>query len=762
MPANGHSIGMTRRLLAVALGAALVVGASASPAVAADRLSIDVLSNRADMISGGDALVAVDLPAGTDASQVDVTNNGEDVTASFALRPDGRFEGLVTGLKLGDNAVRASAPGVASDSVTIVNHRNGGPLLSGPQLQPWVCQPTAVDTQCNQPPTYSYVYYSTGGQIGTYDPANPPSDVANTTTDNGVTVPWIVRIETGYQDRDQYQIAALWQPGKPWAPWAPQPQWDHKVIVIHGALCGVEHQTGASPDITTQWIGAIGQGYIGMSTALDNAGHNCNIAMQAESLIMAKERIVEQYGGIRFAIGYGCSGGSLVEQQVANAYPGIYQGLLATCSFPDSWSVATQILDNHLTLGYFTNPTKWGTGVAWSPTQMADVQGHVSIGNSEVTEALFPAAVPTTACAGVTAQQRYDPNTNPGGVRCDIQDAAINIFGPRPPADWTPNEQKLGHGFAAAPVDNVGVQYGLSALQQGKILPSQFIDLNKQIGGLDVDMQPTPTRMAAREPVLANAYRSGAINEANNLDQTAIIDCRGPDVSEGHDAYRAFALRARLDREHGNHTNQLIWEGPLAYPGTADEYCVYNSFVAMDRWLTAVEKDTGPTALAQKIATDKPSDLSDRCYDGDGHQLLSTLCPDAAMTILGTPRTVAGDVITTDTNKCVLRPLNRNDDYGPIPFTDDQWTQLEAIFPKGICDYSKPGVGQQGTLPWQTYQADPAGDDVITGGKPLGPASDRSGTGWTSPAFSDWLSSEGSDHRYRAATPASASHVGSN
>ena len=48
--------------------------------------------------------------------------------------------------------------------------------------------------------------------------------MATTTTQTGVTVPFIIRIETGYQDRDEYAIAVLFQPGKPWAAWAPQPQ----------------------------------------------------------------------------------------------------------------------------------------------------------------------------------------------------------------------------------------------------------------------------------------------------------------------------------------------------------------------------------------------------------------------------------------------------------------------------------------------------------------------------------------------------------
>ncbi len=93
-----------------------------------------------------------------------------------------------------------------------------------------------------------------------------------------------------------------------------------------------------------------------MSTALDNAGHNCNLVTQAESLVMAKERLVEEYGPIRYTIGTGCSGGSLTQQQVANAYPGIYQGILPQCSFPDAWSTGQQLVDYHLMRLYLEDP----------------------------------------------------------------------------------------------------------------------------------------------------------------------------------------------------------------------------------------------------------------------------------------------------------------------------------------------------------------------------------------------------------------------
>ena len=165
------------------------------------------------------------------------------------------------------------------------------------------------------------------------------------------------------------------------------------------------------------------------------------------------------------------------------------------------------------------------------------------------------------------------------------------------------------------------------------------------------------------------------INETNNLNQVAIIDCRGPNPGLFHDAYRAFAVRARLDREHGTHANQLIWEGPVTdqWPTTK---CELNSFIAMDRWLTAVERDHGSTSLPQKIIHDKPSDLTDECWNGTGQMVSQTLCPAGVVNVEGTPRTVAGDAITTDANKCQLKPLSRSD-YPGISFTDAQWAQLQ-------------------------------------------------------------------------------------
>ena len=95
------------RASAAALVAATWLGGGTANAASGVQ-GLEVLSNRADLISGGDALVAARLAGGADPATLRVDLDGVDVTGAFALRPSGRFEGLVTGLKVGsEHADRA-------------------------------------------------------------------------------------------------------------------------------------------------------------------------------------------------------------------------------------------------------------------------------------------------------------------------------------------------------------------------------------------------------------------------------------------------------------------------------------------------------------------------------------------------------------------------------------------------------------------------------------------------------------------------------
>src|SRR4051794_40012541 len=180
-----------RRLALLTLLAAL----TPASALAAKQqpIQIKTLSNRADLVSDGQALVQIRLPRGADASHLKVTLEGRDVSDAFSHGSGRRREGVVDGLALGANELVARAPGATGASLEITNHRNGGPIFGGPQPQPWFCQQGAVDKQRNQPAQYTYLYRSTDRTktgLQPYDPKNPPSDVATTTTDEDITVPF--------------------------------------------------------------------------------------------------------------------------------------------------------------------------------------------------------------------------------------------------------------------------------------------------------------------------------------------------------------------------------------------------------------------------------------------------------------------------------------------------------------------------------------------------------------------------------------------
>ena len=162
---------MRRTWAVLAIG--LVLWCAAPANAAAPSLGIDVISNRADIISAGDALVAVNVPAGVSVSRGPRVRRRRDVTSAFAVRPNGRFEGLVTGLSLGPNVITARAPG--RQGRTRHDHqppqRRAG-LLRARRSSRGSASRRPRDSQCNQPPTYEYQYQNTTrARSRDYDPA---------------------------------------------------------------------------------------------------------------------------------------------------------------------------------------------------------------------------------------------------------------------------------------------------------------------------------------------------------------------------------------------------------------------------------------------------------------------------------------------------------------------------------------------------------------------------------------------------------------
>jgi hypothetical protein len=122
---------------------------------------------------------------------------------------------------------------------------------------------------------------------------------------------------------------------------------------------------------------------------------------------------------------------------------------------------------------------------------------------------------------------------------------------------------------------------------------------------------------------------------------------------------------------------------------------------------------------------DRPADVHDRCVlvAAAGPLPTDSVClPSELQTRLSTPREVAGGPRTNDILKCRLKPLT-SAGHGALGLSDSQLRRLRAVFPKGVCDWSRRGVGQQPVVAWQTY-ADAKGH-VVYGGRPM-PAAPRS------------------------------------
>jgi hypothetical protein len=700
----------TVALLLVLAALVPIPGAWAGPAENGGLPSIRVLSNQANLVSGGDALVQVVLPARVSPSTVRVSVGGRDVTSAFSVRPDGGYLGVVTGLTDGANDVMATMRNGPTVHLTVTSHPSGGPVFAGPQVQPWLCTtvtgfPAPTDAQCNGPPAVSFVYMdATTHTFRTYDPANPPSpaSIATATTDQGVTLPYIVRSEHGAMDRGLYDVSVLANPAAGLAPWSSPSGWDHKLLYVFGGGTAPWHTNGAPQSDLIDF--ALSRGVMVANSNLNIRGEDGNDVVSAEALMMLKEHIAETYGAIRYTIGAGCSGGSIQQYVIASDYPGLLDGIQPNCSFQDSWTTANEVNDCHLLRHYF-NTVAPGTFTADQQAAVADTKDTSVCLAWDLSFAPvgIPSRVVNCNLQGTPlASLVYDPVLNPGGVRCDLQDYQAAIWGLRPQ-----------DGFARSPFANVGVQYGLGTLTSGAITPAQFVALNAGIGGTDIDLNFTAERSQPDPVAESIAYRTGQVTSGAELAKVPIIDLRGShNFNDIHTDYHSYVMRARLDAANGGHENQLIWtwDGSIFGIGPPPSVAL-KSFLTMDKWLSNMESDTRNVPTAQKVLDDRPAGTTDECFIGASlTETTDAAACAAAFPHYGDARIGAGASMTDNAMQCTLEPLNRSS-Y-PVTFTDAQWSTLQQAFPDGVCDWSSPPIGFEPTVPWLTFAGGPGGQPI--------------------------------------------------
>ena len=91
-----------------------------------------------------------------------------------------------------------------------------------------------------------------------------------------------------------------------------------------------------------------------MSSLTDQA-LNANKVVAAETVMMLKEHIGENYGEISHTIGSGCSGGSIMQLVIAGTYPGVLDGIQPSCTYPDSITTGIEVTECVLLENYFNS-----------------------------------------------------------------------------------------------------------------------------------------------------------------------------------------------------------------------------------------------------------------------------------------------------------------------------------------------------------------------------------------------------------------------
>jgi hypothetical protein len=413
----------------VMLAALSALAAVAPPAGAAppgpSAFTISVLSSRADQVSGGDALVQVDVPQTVPLHQVRITRNGTDISDAFSPAGDGTraLVGLVDGLVLGENELRAVPNGngrgrPAPAALTLVNHPISGPMFSGPQQQPFVCTtaratfdgrkllgqpiidnqtqfgipvatedaagnypqdgrgyPTAAahivgwSGNCAATTRIGYVYKNTAGAFRWLDnPAVVPADAAMTTTLDGATVPYIVRWERGTINRFVYSVAMLAPAGET-DPAAPDDSlWNGRLVFSLEGGVAIGRTQGTLGTGAMLFEPVLGQGYAVVSSSGLRTNTHYNLQLGGETALMLKEHFIEAHGVPDYTVGVGGSGGAIQQYVYAQNHPGLIDAAIPQYSYSDMVTQTIHVGDCEL-LEYFFDVTD-RTNSRWRDAEM--------------------------------------------------------------------------------------------------------------------------------------------------------------------------------------------------------------------------------------------------------------------------------------------------------------------------------------------------------------------------------------------------------
>jgi hypothetical protein len=206
-----------------------------------------------------------------------------DLTSSLHAQPDGTLLVLVTNPETGRNRIIAFAGRRFASLLEVIDRSINGPVFSGKQQLPFLCQTTSFGLA----------------------PASPPTALH----------------------------------GQAPSPLRPDSNWNGKLIHTFGGGCNSGYHQGTSTGgVLNDQV--LSNGYAVASSTLNVLDNNCSTIISAEAAMMVKEHIIDTYGPVRFTIGWAGSGGAIQQYEIADSYPGILDGIIPSISFPDPLTTA--------------------------------------------------------------------------------------------------------------------------------------------------------------------------------------------------------------------------------------------------------------------------------------------------------------------------------------------------------------------------------------------------------------------------------------
>lgn len=588
------------------------------------------------------------------------------------------------------------------------------------------------------------------------DPSSRPGDMA-TLQIGGQSVNYIVRHEIGTLNRFIYAIYMLTpNPGSDNEPDLSAWNGSLVYNLRGGGGPGFAQSAGSAikfvqrPDARHENLSFLERGYAVVGSTGTATNTTLNMPLNAQTAKMIKEQFVAAYGEPNYTFGFGISGGATQQLFYAENHPGLLDALIPLDAFGDGIITGLNpVGDCELLEFYFdrVDAAVNGTGVVnpkwkdWenrqliegynarngAPTLFDDGTGRpigssANPGSSECIEG-WREANPQVVNPHFVFGEPYEliRQTQPevyAQTHFSLFEDMKDIFGVDPAS-----------GFARFAFDNVGVQYGLKPLVAGQITPEEFLLINAHIGGFKQPFewvapgfpfqgsnQPdnvdpwssrnataqnhmTPGAVAPRTSAdldaLRAAYQSGLVFRGEIDIPMIVVDGYQERQLDQHHSHEKFEIRARMLRTDGDASNLVLWTVDTAAGGHLEalNLAANKALPVLHEWL-----ETGL----------KPDQAEDACFDVSGsliarspHVYSGVLTDDPGddgvcaqrFPIFGSPRMVAGENITGDTLKCVLKSVDTaftDGTYGEVSFTEAQRERLKAIFPEGVCDYTQP------------------------------------------------------------------------